>query len=193
MWAGNSVLPRVGQVRNVLIAIHRVPESHWFPGSHAYLPRDRFDQVREQAGWILARKAGAFLALRSQHAARWTQVQRNQWQGWELRADACDNAWICEMGHVDQWQSFDAFCEAILTSEPSFADQGVTYRSPSVGVVRMGWSGPMTLDGKPVDLRFDQRYGAPFLKSGREGKYLLVEKSGHRLELDFEHHRRRVD
>ncbi len=55
-WAGNRWLPRAAQHRNVAICIHHVPRDDPRPYSHAYFPRDHFDQVVQQGSWVLAKK-----------------------------------------------------------------------------------------------------------------------------------------
>ncbi len=182
MWASNGVLPRIGQVQNVLIAHHRVPAGHWFAGSHAYVPREQFDEWRLEGCWLLARKRDAFLALWSAHGARWEEVRREGWTGWDLRADAPDNPWVCELGHSGRWPSFDAFCRAVLAARCDYTDGVTTYSSPSLGTVKMGWEGPLTLEGRPVAMRFKPRYQAPFLASDEHG-HLLIEKGSHRHSL----------
>jgi hypothetical protein len=46
-----------------------VPIQYFF--THAWLPKDKFDEVVERSGWILARKGEGYLALRSQNPYVW--------------------------------------------------------------------------------------------------------------------------
>ncbi len=188
-FAANFVLPRVGQVRNVLIAIHRVPDAHWC-ASHAHWPRESFDEVVERDGWVLGRRGDGFVALYSQHPAEWHELERGRWRGWAWRTEARDNAWICEMGSAEQWGSFGAFCEAVSAAPLAFDGGRVRYGSPSLGPVEFGWAGPLTHQGRDVPLRFAHRYAAPGLAADADGLHLTVEQAGHRLELDFERHTR---
>ena len=72
-WTGSGSLPRVAQIKNVLIAIYQiarfpalhVPNELWF--THAWLPRDQFEEIVERDGWIFARLDEGYLALLSQH------------------------------------------------------------------------------------------------------------------------------
>jgi len=88
-WVGSGVLPRVAQVENVLIAVYDI---HTRPGlyvtnrlllTHAWLPRDRFDEVVERDGWLFARRGNGYLALRSQHPYHW-QTEPGEDQGREV-------------------------------------------------------------------------------------------------------------
>jgi hypothetical protein len=77
-WAGSGLLPRAAQYKNVAIIIYNiekipalyVPIKHFF--THAWLPKDKFDEVIEKNGWIFARKGDGYLALRSQNPYFWT-------------------------------------------------------------------------------------------------------------------------
>jgi len=76
-WTGSGLLPRAAQVKNVALVIYKIekipamygPVRQFF--THAWLPRDHFDEVVEQSGWIFARKDNGYLALRSQRPYRW--------------------------------------------------------------------------------------------------------------------------
>lgn len=83
-WTGSGTLPRVAQVKNVVISVYNISK---MPGlyvtnnlfyTHAWLPKDQFDEVVERpalgslkGGWIFARKGDGYLALCSQHPYRW--------------------------------------------------------------------------------------------------------------------------
>ena len=58
--------------------------------THAWFPRDRFDEVVERAGWFFARRGDGFLALRSQRPARWSDASGED-EGRELVAEGRDN------------------------------------------------------------------------------------------------------
>ncbi|MBI5353951.1 MAG: hypothetical protein HZB50_15015 [Chloroflexi bacterium] len=77
-WAGNGILPKAAQYKNVAIIIYNiekipalyVPIRHFF--THAWLPKDKFDEVIEKKNWIFARKGDGYLALRSRNPYFWT-------------------------------------------------------------------------------------------------------------------------
>ncbi len=66
-----------------------------------------------------------------------------------MRADTPDNPWVCELGHSGRWPSFDAFCRAVLAARCDYSDSVTTYASPSLGTMKMGWEGPLTLRRAP--------------------------------------------
>jgi hypothetical protein len=85
-------------------------------------------------------------------------------------AEDCDKTiWITELGSSDEYADYDAFKAAILAAPLTVDVNGlsVDYQSPSQGHLVMGWEGPLTQDGEPVDVsdypRYDNPYGsAPF-------------------------------
>ena len=71
-WAGNGLLPRAAQYKNVVIVIYNiekipalyVPIKHFF--THAWLPKDKFDEVSGEAtaGFLHARGKGIWRCVR---------------------------------------------------------------------------------------------------------------------------------
>jgi hypothetical protein len=159
-WAGNRWMPRAAQYKNVLFCIHHIPADDPLPFSHAYFPRRHFDEVIQEGNWTLARKGDGYLALYSQHPVRW--VEGRDGDSCELRAEARDNIWICEMGMRAQYGDFKSFVRAIAPAEVQCEGLSVVYASPSLGEMRFGWTGPLTTPEIELPLdeypRFDNPY-----------------------------------
>ncbi len=166
-WAGSGILPRVAQIKNVLIAIYRlrrrpalyVPVRHFY--THAWLPKDEFDEVVEQGKWIFARKGMSYLALYSHLPTRW-QSEGEDRNG-QLIAEGKDNIWICELGSGVQAISFAVFQKQILNASLRVNGLRVEYHSPSQGKLSFGWKGALLQNGREVDLHPDVRYDNPYL------------------------------
>ena len=66
-WTGSGSLPRVAQVKNTVIVIYDINTrpglylTHRLRFTHAWLPRDQFDEVLEREDWIFARRGEATL------------------------------------------------------------------------------------------------------------------------------------
>jgi hypothetical protein len=182
-WAGNRWLPRAAQHRNVLICIHHVPRDDPRPFSHAYFPRNAFDEVVQRGGWTFGRKGGGYIALYSQHPARWSR--HTSYASVELRAEARDNVWICEMGDEQRYPSFERFVESIASAPVQLAGLRVTYRSPSLGEVSFGWTEPLRVGGQEIQLHGYGRFDNPYcLAEMGERRYVLTHGDD-RLVLDF--------
>jgi len=120
-WTGSGTLPRIAQIKNVAIVVYKISRA---PGlyitnnlfyTHAWLPKDQFDEVVEQDGWIFSRKGEGYLALHSQNPYRWLHdlSANNQVRTDtndlindpgdlgtvdEVIVDGLKNIWICELG-----------------------------------------------------------------------------------------------
>jgi len=57
----------------MLICIHHVPQDDPRPYSHAFFPRQAFDTVIQRGNWTFGRKGSGYIALYSQHPARWLE------------------------------------------------------------------------------------------------------------------------
>jgi hypothetical protein len=189
-WTGSGSLPRVGQVKNVLVAIYDIDTrpglylTHRLLFTHAWLPRDRFDLVIEKGGWIFAKKGRGYLALRSQNPYHW-QEEPGEDQGREVIAPGKRNVWICEMGREAVDGAFEDFVARIAAAHIRFSDRSTAYQSPSLGLVEFGWKGPLRLDGEVVSLsgypRSDTSYGsAPF-----PAEEIAFHCADHQLTLDW--------
>ena len=204
-WTGSGSLPCVAQVENVVIAIYNVDTR---PGlyvtnrlcfTHAWLPRDRFDEVIEQnggraasaggpaeaAGWILARRGDAYLALYSQSAYHW-QTEPGEDQGREVIASGKENVWICELGRRAVDGEFDDFARRIVQAEISFGRLQVCYDSPSQGRLEFGWHGPLRQNGKVLPLGGYPRYDNPYAQAGFPAEVITIRHADHWLELDWQ-------
>ena len=192
------------------------------PETHAFFPQEHFDEVVQRGHWTIGRKGDGYVALWSWRATRWREhdpakVPTGRLKGtFDLVAEGGpDNVWIVEVGRAaDQAGGGDPFAAFVdsVTSAPlqvtsragGRPDQpaadfdavkagfDVRYRSPAEGELVFGWTGPLTVDGAPVDLHPEARWDSPWTTAawGR-GRY-AVEVESAVLELDFDAGRRRA-
>lgn len=188
-WTGSGRLPRAALIKNVLLCAYNVPRR---PGiyhtdrlffTHAWLPRDRFDEVRERAGWVFARKGGAYLALHSQNGYRWQSEGPDA--GRELIAEGARNIWICEMGDARCNGGFDTFVDVMANSAISFKGARVRFESPSRGIIEFGWKGPVRNRGVTVNTGGYRRYDNPYCRAEFPPDEIVIGHGAHRLRLDY--------
>jgi hypothetical protein len=190
-WTGGFV-PRATFSRNVGILQYRRPlipllDAVLFKNySHAYFRRAAFDEVAERAGWVMGRKGEGYVALYSQHPVKWSTEN-----DYELIADAKENVWIVELGDLESSGTFQQFVAGIEASRIVIGET-VSYRSPSRGLVEVGWTGPMTVEGVRVDLGPYDRWDNAYCHQAFGEKSTVIEFNGFRLELDFESPGRRL-
>jgi hypothetical protein len=193
-WTGSASLPRVAQVGSALVCLYRIARRR--PAlyvknrngyTHAWVPRDRFDEVRETRGWLFARRGDGYLALRSRRPAHWSREGgEGEDAGREWIAPGWDNAWICEVGDRERWGRFAFFVEQVASAHLEFAGERVVYESPSEGRLEFGWEGPLRRDGEPVPLRDFPRHDAPWVQTPFPAEAVRVECDGERLELRWD-------
>jgi hypothetical protein len=208
-WTGSGLLPRAAQHRNVAIILYKieripalyVPTRHFF--THAWLPRDQFDEVHEQGGWYFARKGSAYLALRSRQPAFWNDApdleqklngvrlrSSQEDTGRELVAPGSQNIWICQLGREAEDGSFAAFIARICMARLSFRGLNIDFDSPGNGRIRFGWKGPLRVDGTQIPLREYPRYDHPCVQGVFGSDAVRVTCGGETLSLEWSSARR---
>lgn len=169
-WMGNLLHPRAMQHRDTVICIYRIPDDCSIPFSHAYFPKDKFDEVYEVGNWIFGRKAEGYVALYSQNGYEWSTQEL--WKETELICHSRNNIWICQMGRKEEYESFSFFISLILQNEVCGEDLNICYHSPKNGVICCGWEGPLKVDGEVIATDNYKRFDNPFCKSEYfSGKY----------------------
>jgi len=182
-WAGNRWLPRAAQHRNLLICIHHVPHDDPHPFSHAYFPRRAFDEVVQRGNWTCGRKGSGYIGLYSQHLARWSQPAA--YADIELRADAPDNVWICELGDAQDSTSFERFVEALCSAPIRCDALRVSYDSPSLGQISFGWTEPLVVGGQAIALHDYPRFDNPYCHAELGERRYVITRGEDQLVLDF--------
>lgn len=182
-WAGNEILPRAAQSRNVVVCIYNIPDNQKNDYTHAYFPVKEFDEVHVAGSWIFGRKEDGYVALYSGNAAGLKA---------DSRGEVCDflamgrrNIWICETGARSQWGSFTKFIDAILAAPIERDGLNVSYHSPSEGQVSYGWDAPFVVEGKEMPLRWEYRYDNPYCKALFNSTRIEIAKDGEKIVLDF--------
>lgn len=189
-WTGSGTLPRAAQVKNVVIAIYKitrrpalyVPNQDFF--THAWVPRDFFDEVVEREGWIFARKNDGYLALRSQHPYSWQEGKGEDYQR-EIIVMSPNNVWLCELGRRLDNGDFQNFIEQICESRVDFSHLHVIYHSPSQGKLSFGWDGDLRQNGNIIPLANYPRYSNLYTVTGFPSDEITVNADTGYLSLNW--------
>lgn len=191
-WTGTASNPRVAQHKNVLAAIYNAPlntaigELYRAGYSHAWVPREDFDEVRQEGNWTFAKKGRSYAALYSAKPAFFNRV--GKYADSELIAPGLKNVWVCELGSAEENGSFASFKKKILRASIQVKGTSVEYDSPSQGNIEFGWEGPFRVRNKTVPLRRDFRYHNRYLKVPRFSLQWNIRCKDHSLSLDYENH-----
>ena len=206
-WVGHY--PRSVQYKNVLIALYDIP-SKTPPGPKTVVPPDAagnampspgpseelpagytvanfrkagYDEALEKGGWYFARKGSAFVALRSQLPARWTEKEVLGGEG--LIADGRRNVWICQMGRNAVDGPFRAWADRIAGSSLRVEGLIVNYQAPGVGNVHVSWDDPLTVEGVEVPLSGYDRFDNPYCRAPWGKGVYRIHYGAETLFLDF--------
>lgn len=163
-WTGSGTLPRSVAFKNVVICRYRIDTArglyltnreHY---THAWFPREEFDEIRERDGWVFARRGDGYVALWSQRPYEWSAAN-------EIVAHGTTNTWICVCGRTATHRSFDAFCDEVASAPIEVAGRGARERVEidlrPHGRIGFGASGPLTVGGWEMPIT-SHRHGSPF-------------------------------
>jgi hypothetical protein len=182
-WTGDASMPRAAQYRGTGVYIYQPKwdEStdplvwsvfEYRPFTHAYVPQDHFDEVRQVGNWTVAAKNGGYIALWSWRTPTWREYDpavvstNGMVKPFDLVAEGGpDNVWIVQVG-TDEGGSLDGFIAALTAAEPSVVrdDDGftVSWTSPSAGIIDFGSTGPFVVEGEEQPLGDFPRHESPW-------------------------------
>ena len=198
-WHGNGFMPRAAQDGNVAIVLYNTPNirlpiiiEEVLAFTHAWLPQERFDEIREVGDWKFARKDGGCLALWCSVPVRWETEGENA--GRELIAAGRRAAWVCELGRTADYGSFENFIAAVSAADIGTGGRlglDVRYTSPGRGLLEFGWRGSFRRNGRKVPLKDFPRYDNPASRTDYGAGEVTIGYDGLGLELNIEHGVRR--
>jgi len=210
-WTGDGALPRIGQHRDVAVILYApqyqakplgLEQFDYRDETHAYFPKAHFDEVVQEGKWTFGRKDDGYVGLWSFRPTHWREGQPEVFENaglpFDLVADGAQNAWVVQIGDVDEWGSFEAFRAALAAASVEAVpvadadadgfDDGyaVTYAAPGRGTVTFSWHDPLVVDGGEIPLRWPWRYDNPFVRTRFDSTRYDIAADGHRLYLDFD-------
>ena len=136
-----------------------------FNYTHAWLPKDQFDEVHEESGWVFVRYGNGYMAFRSQNPYEWRSSAAGGIDAENIDREMVvagrQNVYLCEMGDATTYGTFANFVNAILAAPLAFSNLSVAYTSPSQGELAFAWDGNLVRNGQPVALGGYPRYENP--------------------------------
>lgn len=115
-WYGNGIMPAIRQVKNLLLAIYEIPETHPIPFTHLYWPASRFEEQIRRGKWLAAR-------VRNGAAALWCSEELTAHEDWmegcEYRAEKRKSAYVCIMGELGE-ETLEEFLTRCRKEEPVY-------------------------------------------------------------------------
>lgn len=143
-WVGNGTTPRVFSEAGTAVLLFENDEITWI--SHFYVDFDCFDEVVVEHPWLFLAKGDAYGALWSEHA--FEIRRRGPYADREVLCRERSNAWVVECGERGTCGTFESFCGALRVSPPLRTANVLRYASPYTGVIEMGFTGPILVEGE---------------------------------------------
>ena len=213
-WVGNGRRPLSVQNENVNITIYKIPEKKVLGESavasltHAYMPRDIYDESELCGNTVYARKNNVFVAMISNGELKFRPFDSDSANGvlkgrklpdgirFENEFDLCRygdgyHIYITELSDADK-ESFSEFKSRISSNFVRFgADGSVEYKTQS-GLIEVSYDGRFLVDGRLAEKEFT-RYDSKFCKAERKADSISVFSGKNRLLLDFKNVKRSFD
>ena len=185
---GNVVLPRVAQWKDVLVAIHNLPEDDWMGFTHAYFPLYAFDEhvLREDATgeqWAFARKGTA--TWRCSPLVDSSLIKRGNNAYRELRSYGQQNMWLCHMGRAAVDGAFGDFQDKVLALEPRIEGlslQSATLRDASL---QFAWEGPLLVNGVEQPIAGFKHYESLYAEADWPASQMDIRYGDQIMRLEF--------
>jgi hypothetical protein len=187
-WHGNVVLPRVAQWKDVLIAVHNIPDDDWLGFTHAFFPVWAFDEYDLRADaqghkWAFARKGDGYLALTAARGLEFITRGDNAYR--ELRSYGKQNVWLCHLGRAALDGDFRAFQDKILALDITFGDLSARCATLRGETLEFGWEGALTRNGEPEPITGFKHYDNPYCVAESPASQMEIHYGENAIRLKF--------
>ena len=182
-WHGNVILPRAAQWKDVVIAVHKLPDNDWLGFTHAYFPAWAFDEYALRGAWAFACKGEGYLALTAARGLEFITRGNNAYR--ELRSHGQHNVWLCHMGRAALDGDFAAFQEKILALDIAFNELSVRCGTLRGETLAFGWQGPLLRNGQEQPITGFKHYDNPYCVADWSAAQLEIRYRDQIMRLDF--------
>jgi len=213
-WIGNGRRPVSVQNESVNITIYKIPEKKRLGETdiasmtHAYMPKDFYDEFELDGNTVFAKKNGIFVALISNGELKFKPFDSDSANGilkgrkfpddikLEGEFDLCRygngyHIYITELPDADK-ETFDEFKTRIRNNAVNFGCDGSAKYTTESGMIEVSYDGIFNVNDKPAEKEFN-RYDSKFCKAKRKSETITVDSGKNRLILDFKNAKRNVE
>jgi hypothetical protein len=183
-WHGNDVLPRVAQWKDMLVAVHHIPDEAWLDFTHAYFPIYAFDEYVIADGWAFARKGNGYLALTAARGLDWVKTAPDGYR--ELRSHGRQNIWLCQMGSFKQDGDFATFQQKVRALPITFGELSLSCTGLRGETLSFGWDEPFKVNGQEQPLSGFKHFENPYCTAEFPATSLEIAYQGTAMRLSFE-------
>ncbi len=210
-WVGNGRRPMSIQNESVNITVYKIPQKKRLGETgisaltHAYMPKDFYDEFEVDGNTVFARKNGVFVALISNGELKFKPFDIDSAKGLlkgrsfpyglklENEFDLCRygngyHIYITELSDSDK-ETFDEFKTRIRTNAVSFGCDGSVDYTTDSGALSVSYDGRFNVNGKPAEKEF-VRYDSKYCKAERKSETITVDSGKNSLILNFKNAKR---
>lgn len=205
-WIGNGRQPMSVQDKNINITIYKLPKSkrplefHISDITHAYLPKERYDELEFIDNYAFGRKGKVLVAFIASGKPKYrpydayaASVLFAKPEG-DPSAPALTkefdyvlsggnyHAYITELSDTDT-ETFHDFIRRILANKIAFKGDTVEYHSGKRRI-KAAYSGLFEINGNPAPTRFI-RHESAYAKIERKANEIAISHGGHSLKLNY--------
>ena len=182
-WHGNVILPRVAQWKDLLVAVHNMPDDDWMGFTHAYFPTYAFDNWKTQDGWAFAQVGEGYLALTASRGIELITSGDNAYR--ELRSYGTQNVWLCMMGRKALDGTCHEFQKKILKLDISLSAQSVHGDTLRGETVDFGWQGPLLVNEIDQPITDFKHYDSPLCQAEIGDGLMEIQLGEQMMRLKF--------
>ncbi|WP_404402157.1 hypothetical protein [Pelagibacterium halotolerans] len=148
-WAGNGVMPRIGQYQDAALMLYDLGENPRVDFTHACAPSGGFDETLIWNNWLILRGGNGFAALTA--SAPIVPVETGPGAGREYRAQGTKAAWAVIVGERAQGADIAAIKSMLGDTALSFAPEAMraTLSRKGAQSLELDYASGLSVDGIP--------------------------------------------
>jgi hypothetical protein len=182
---GGSPYEKIFQDQDTVMVLYDIPSEARFPHVNGFFSKDLSQVVEDRSGWILARGAEAWIALRPLQPYVWRPIDSG---GKRLLSLHRKNGVVLQAAAASEFRSIEDFRRAILALPLSFnveAVPSVQFRSLRGSDIEFTYGAAPRVNGTEVDYSKWPLFGGPFLEADVDSERLVMKHGALRRVLDF--------
>jgi len=183
-WVGNGRNPHSVQDENINMSIYKIPDKKGFmeksivPYTHAYFPKEIFDEVVLNGNYAFGRYKDKYVAFIGKNTLQYLEDSKE-----DLIQEGKDVFWVFEIGTKQTEGSFEEFMNRIKSNTVTFVDDELIYLSNGKEMY-LKYQGDFKINNEKVNTDY-KRFDAAYSSTNREPDTITIEYNGKKVFLDF--------
>ncbi|GLQ56757.1 hypothetical protein [Devosia nitrariae] len=146
-WAGNGVMPRVGQCQNTALMLFDLGDRARIDFTHAYVATDGFERRELHGNWLIVQSGEGLAAFGATGPI--LPVETGPGSGREFRVIGPRTGWAVIVADGKGTEAFDAFRSALESARLTLDEATMTLRliRPDAPDLTLNWHDGLVVDG----------------------------------------------